>query len=133
MHVFRMYLIFYNFSLCSYVKSRKKTGIIVKFDSEIKITSCPLTPSWNKLHILMHNIVLHISIYLFPWLHISCYLSPINNARKHAISAILISVFFWNINFWWMVCLNMCSYAHNAPTKMKLRIMGVNTFIFTPT
>ena len=56
----------------SYVKSRKKNGIIVKFDSSIKITSYPLTPSWNKLHILMHNIVLHIFIYLFPWLHVLC-------------------------------------------------------------
>ena len=34
----------------------------------------------------MHNIVLHISIYLFPRLHVLCDLSPINNARKHAIS-----------------------------------------------
>ena len=42
----------------------------MKFDSEIKITSYPLTPSWNKLHLLMHNIVLHITIYLFPWFHI---------------------------------------------------------------
>ena len=49
--------------------------------------------------ILMHNIVLHISIYLFPWLHVLCDLSPINNARKHAISVIFISVFFRNINF----------------------------------
>ena len=33
-------------------------------------------------------------IYLFPRLHVSCNLSPINNDRKHAISAIFISVFF---------------------------------------
>ena len=67
----------------------------MKFDSKIKTTSYPLTPSWNKLDILMHNIVLHISIYLFPWLHILCELSPINNARKHAILAIFISVVFF--------------------------------------
>ena len=57
--------------------------------------SYPLIPSWNKLHILMHNIVLHMSIYLFPWLHVLCDLSPINNARKHAISTIFISVVFF--------------------------------------
>ena len=39
----------------------------------------------------MHNIVLHISKYLFPWLHVLCDFSPINNARKHAISAIFIA------------------------------------------
>ena len=81
----------------------------------------------------MHNIVLHISIYLFPWLRVLCDLSPINNARKHAISGIFISVFFRNINFWWVVCLNMCIYAHNASMKMTLRIMAVNTLTFTPT
>ena len=43
----------------------------------------------------MHNIVLHITIYLFPWLHVLCDLSPINNARKHVISAIFISVVFF--------------------------------------
>ena len=56
------------------------------------MTSYPLTPLWNKLLMLMHNIVLHISIYLFPWLHVLCDLRPINNDRKHAIFAILISV-----------------------------------------
>ena len=66
----------------------------MKFDSSINITYYSLIPSWNKLHILMHNIVLHISIYLFPWLQVLCDLSPINNARKHAISAIFISVVF---------------------------------------
>ena len=81
----------------------------------------------------MYNIVLHISKYLFPWLHVLCDLSPINNARNHAISVIFISVFFWNINFWWVVCLNMCSYAHNASMKMTLRIMAVNTLTFTST
>ena len=40
----------------------------------------------------MHNIVLHISIYLFPWLHVLYDLRSINNDRKHAFSAILISV-----------------------------------------
>ena len=55
------------------------------------------------------------------------------NARKHAILATFISVFFWNIKFWWVVCLNMCSYAHNASMKMTLRIMAVNTLTFTPT
>ena len=36
---------------------------------------------------------LHISIYLFPWLHVLYDLSSINNDRKHAFSAIFISVF----------------------------------------
>ena len=30
----------------------------------------------------MHNIVLHISIYLFPWLHVLSDLSPINPIRS---------------------------------------------------
>ena len=48
----------------------------------------------------MHNIVLHISTYLFPWLLVLCDLSPFNNARKHAILAIFISVcFFGTLNF----------------------------------
>ena len=47
----------------------------------------------------MYNIVLHITIYLFPWLHVSCDLSPINNAGKHAISATFISVFFGTLIF----------------------------------
>ena len=81
----------------------------------------------------MHNIVLHITIYLFPWLHVLCDPSPINNARKHAISAIFISLFFLNIIKKWVVCLNMCSYTHNASMKMTLRIMAVNTLTFTPT
>ena len=46
----------------------------------------------------MHNIVLHISIYLFPWLHVLCDLSQFNNARKHAILAIIIAVFFFGTN-----------------------------------
>ena len=45
----------------------------------------------------MHNIVLHITIYLFPWSHVLCDLSPINNAGKHAISTMFISVFFFGI------------------------------------
>ena len=68
----------------------------------------------------MHNIVLHISIYLFPWLHVLCYLSPINNARKQ--HSFLMGGLF-----------NMCSYAHNASMKMTLRIMAVNTLTYTPT
>ena len=31
----------------SYVKSRTKTEIIVKFEIKIDIISYPLTPSWN--------------------------------------------------------------------------------------
>ena len=81
----------------------------------------------------MHNIVLHISMYLFPWLQVLCDLSPINNARKHAISAIFISVFFGDINFRWVICLNMSSYAHIASMKMTLRIVAANTLTFTPT
>ena len=74
-------------------------------------------------------------MYLFLWLHVLCDLSPINNARKHAISAIFISVFFWEhfIFDGCMVCLNMCSYAHIASMKMTLRIMAVNALTFTPT
>ena len=52
-------------------KAVKKTLITVKFEIQIGITSYPLTPyriSYNLLHILMHNTVLHISKYLFPWL-----------------------------------------------------------------
>ena len=81
----------------------------------------------------MHNIALYISIYLFPWLHVLCELSPINNDRKHAISAIFIIRVFWNINFRWVVCLDMCSNPHNASKKMTLRIMAVNTLTFTLT
>ena len=38
----------------------------------------------NKLayvisYVFMHNIVLHISIYLFPWLHVLYDISPIIN------------------------------------------------------
>ena len=50
---------------------------------------------------------------LISWLHVLCDLSPINNDRKHAILAIFISVFFGDINFWWVVCLDMCIYPHN--------------------
>ena len=80
----------------------------------------------------MHNIVLYISIYLFPWLHVLCDLSPINNDRKHAISIILISVFFGTLIFDGWSTLNICSYAHNASMKMTLRIWAVNilTHIF---
>ena len=56
-------------------KTFKKTGIIVKFKSR------RLTTPWNKLQILMHNIILHNFMYLFPWLHVLCDLSPINNDR----------------------------------------------------
>ena len=48
----------------------------------------------------MHNIVLDISVYLFPWLHVLCDLSSINTFdRKHAISAIFISVLFGTLIF----------------------------------
>ena len=40
-----------------------------------------------------------------------CDLRSNNNDSKHAFSAIFISVFSWDINFRWVVCLNMCSYA----------------------
>ena len=72
----------------------------------------------------MHIIVLHISIYLFSWLHVLCDLCLINNDRNHAILAIFISVFFWDISFCWVVFLNMCSYAHNASMKMTLMCLG---------
>ena len=81
-------------------------------------------------------IVLHIFLYLFPWLHVLCDLSSINNDRKHAILAIFIFVFFFgtlSFDGWSVYCLNMCSYALNASMKMTLRIMAVNTLTFTPT
>ena len=74
-------------------KAVKKPGIIVKFEMYIDITSYPLTPSWYYLHILTHNIVQHISIYLFPWLHVLYDLRSINNDRKQAFLVIFISVF----------------------------------------
>ena len=56
----------------------------------------------------MHNIVLYISIYLFPWLHVLCDLSSINNDRKHAILIIFISGFFQDINiFGQILCRNI--------------------------
>ena len=45
----------------------------------------------------MHNVVLHISIDSFSWLHSLCDLCPINNDRKHAILAIFISVFLGHL------------------------------------
>ena len=60
----------------------------------IEIASYHLTHSWNKLHVLMHNIVLYIFRYVFPWLHVLCDLRLINNDRKHVVSAIFTSVFF---------------------------------------
>ena len=81
----------------------------------------------------MDNIVLYISIYTFPWLHVLRDLSPINNDRKHAISTIFISVFFGNNIFVWVFCLNIFSYPHNASMKMTLRIWAVNILSFTPT
>ena len=46
----------------------------------------------------MNNIVLHISIYLFPWLHVLCDLRHINTDIKHAILIIFISRFIGDIN-----------------------------------
>ena len=80
----------------------------------------------------MHNIVLHISIYLFPLLHILCDLKSIKNDRKLAFSAIFIYVFvgalFFNgglpkymylctqsINKNGIVCLG-CQYTDPTPT-----------------
>ena len=40
----------------------------------------------------MINIVLYISIHLFPWLHVLCKLNSINNDRKHAIIIIIIHI-----------------------------------------
>ena len=57
----------------------------MKFGIQIDITSYPLTPSWNYLHILMHDIVLHISIYLFPWLHVLYDPRSINNDKKTCV------------------------------------------------
>ena len=82
----------------------------------------------------MHNIVLHISIiYLFPWLHALCDPSPINDVTKHAILAKFIICVFLDISFCWVVCLNVCSYAHNASMKMTLCVMAFNILTFTPT
>ena len=50
---------------------------------------------FTLLHILMHNIVLHIYIYLSPCLYVLCNLCAINNDRKYAILdiGVFISVF----------------------------------------
>ena len=80
----------------------------------------------------MHNIVLHISIYLFSWLHVLCDLRPINNDRSHAILAIFISVFLGTLIFDWWSAYNVCSYAHNASMKMTLFFWAVNILTFTP-
>ena len=71
----------------------------MKSEIYIDTISYPLAPSWNNLHILMHNIVLYISIYLFLWFHVLYDLRPINNDRKHAFSAIFISVVFLTLIF----------------------------------
>ena len=34
--------------------------------------------------------------------------------------------------FGWVVCLNICSYAHNAPIKMTLGIWVVKILTITP-
>ena len=82
----------------------------------------------------MHNIVLHISIYLFPWLHVFYDPSPINNARKHAILAIFIIRDFRTLIFdGWSVCVCVGMHsAHNASRKMTLCVMAVNILTFTP-
>ena len=54
--------------------------IIMNFG--IEITSYPLTALLNKLLIFMHNIVLHISIYSFPLLHVLGNLGSINNDMR---------------------------------------------------
>ena len=77
----------------------------------------------------MHNIVLHISIYIFPWLHVLCDLRSNNNDRKHAFSAI--SICFLDIIFRWVVCLNMSKYAHNVSMKMTLCVWAANIPTFT--
>ena len=63
----------------------------------------------------MHNIVLHVSIYLFSWLHALCDLSPINNARKHAILVIFISEFFFGTLIFdgWSVYVYLCTQCIN--------------------
>ena len=81
----------------------------------------------------MHNIVLHISIYLFPWLHVLCDDSPLIMPENMRFWPYSYQCFSWNIKFCWVACLNMCSYAHNASMKMTLHIMAVNTLTFTPT
>ena len=65
----------------------------------IYVTSYPLTLPWNYMHILMYNIVLHISIYVFLWLHVLYNLRSINYDRKYAFLAIFISVFFGTLIF----------------------------------
>ena len=36
-------------------------------------------------------------------------------------------------NMRWVVCPNMCSYAHNASMQMALCVLAVNMLTFTPT
>ena len=61
----------------------------------------------------MYNIVLHIYIYLFLWIHVLCDLKPVNNDRKHSILAIFISMFFGTLIFdwWWSakICVAICT------------------------
>ena len=76
------------------VKNRNKTGVIVKFEIKIKITFYPLTPSLNKLHILMHTIVLHNFIYLFPWLNLLCELCHIKMTKTYDFGHIHACVFW---------------------------------------
>ena len=80
----------------------------------------------------MHNIILHISIYLFPWLHVLCDLSLINNERKHALSAIIFYSYPCFFKHYFLVCLNMCSYAQNVSIKMTLCVWAFNILTFTP-
>ena len=60
-------------------------------------------------------------------------ISVINNDREHAISAIYVDLcgFFLDINFCWVVCLNMCSYPHNTSIKMTFCVWAVNILTFT--
>ena len=44
---------------------------------------------------------------LQPPLNLPEFGAPDNN-KKTCVSAMSVSVFFWNINFWWVICIIMC-------------------------
>ena len=83
----------------SHVKCRKKNWNNREIENLILCNFLPSYSFIELIHILMHNIVLYTSIYLFSWLQVLCNLSSINNDRKHAIWIIFISVFFRTLIF----------------------------------
>ena len=81
----------------------------------------------------MHNIVLHISIYLFPRLHVLCDLQSYQQCQKTCDFGHIHNLCFWDTNYDGLskMCV-LCSYAHNASMKMTMCVIAVN-ITFTPT